>query len=514
MAKNRSMTVRTLAEHFSCGKSQIAAILKNNDSIFDIYESNMSVRSRKRSRGSEFSDVNEALHKWYLLAVSRNMYPMGPQLCEKAKDIAERLGFPNFKASNGWLDRWKKRYNVKKMKINAEAGDVSGETIDSWKERLPELLQGYSRCDVWNLDETASFWKAPPDHGFGKKNSQCKGGKKAKQRVTIALLVNANGDKEDAIIIWKSANPRCFRGINKSKLPVQYFSQPKGWMTGDILNEILTKWNRKLRSEGRSIVLVMDNAGCHPQELKEAYTNIKIMFLPPNTTSRLQPLDLGIIQNFKIHYRKLFLRFVISKIDECSTISEVTKSVTVLQAIRWVAQAWKLVKEETICKCFQKAGILDKSLGIASRVHEDQDPFDELDSVDPSAELDDLISQVPIPSCSATEYIHGEDLPTCSDESDETWEDDFFTSLNSDQNSVDEDDPDDAIFDIEPPPLKIKSFHEAIHSLEDVKSFLDRKGYGGEATAVSTTIDLVASLNCSNLALGRQSTLDEFFDAA
>ena len=57
---------------------------------------------------------------------------MGPQLCEKAKEIAELLGVPNFKAPNGWLDRWKKMYNVKKMR----------ETVDSWKERLPEQLQG------------------------------------------------------------------------------------------------------------------------------------------------------------------------------------------------------------------------------------------------------------------------------------------------------------------------------------------------------------------------------------
>lgn len=92
---------------------------------------------------------------------------MGPQLCAKAKDIAEHLGFPNFKASNGWLDQWKK-YIMSKMKMNGEAGEVSGETIDSWKERLPELLQGYSRRDIWNLDETACFWKALPDHGFGK----------------------------------------------------------------------------------------------------------------------------------------------------------------------------------------------------------------------------------------------------------------------------------------------------------------------------------------------------------
>ena len=188
MAKNPSMSVRALVEHFSCGKSQMASILKNRDSIIELYESNMrseSIRSRKRSRSSEFTDINETLHKWYLLAVSRNIYPIGPQLCEKAKEIAELLGVPNFKASNRWLDRWKKRYNVKKMKINGEAGDVRGKKVDSWKERLPELLQEYSSCDIWNLDETACFWKVLPGHGFGKKKSQCIGRKKPNRMLPL-----------------------------------------------------------------------------------------------------------------------------------------------------------------------------------------------------------------------------------------------------------------------------------------------------------------------------------------
>ena len=63
------------------------------------------------------------------------------------------------------------------MNINGEAGDVRGETVDSWKERLPELLQGYLSCSIWNLYGTACFWRALPNHGFGKKKSQCIGGK-------------------------------------------------------------------------------------------------------------------------------------------------------------------------------------------------------------------------------------------------------------------------------------------------------------------------------------------------
>ena len=185
--------------------------------------------------------------------------------------------------------------------------------------------------------------------GEAEEGSLCKGGKKAKQRFTIAFIVNAAGGKESAIVIWKAEKPRCFKGIDVSKLPVKYFSQPNAWMTGKILDEVLTKLNRHLSSCFRAVVLLMDNAGCHPHDLKDKYSNIKILFLPPNTTSQVQPLDLGIIQNFKVHYRKLLLRFVLSKIDQTSdTASQIVKSVSVLMAIRWVAEAWDSVKEETI----------------------------------------------------------------------------------------------------------------------------------------------------------------------
>ena len=75
----------------------------------------------------------------------------------------------------------------------------------------------------------------------------------------------------------------------------------------------------------------MDTAGCHPEHLQGKFSNIKVCFLPANATSKLQPLDLGIIQNFKVHYRNYFLRHVLAKIDECTCASEVCKSINVLQ---------------------------------------------------------------------------------------------------------------------------------------------------------------------------------------
>ena len=79
------------------------------------------------------------------MACSKNIYPAGPQLSEKAKEIAATLGKPDFKASNGWLDKWKKCFNITQKSIVGESGDVNPETVLSWKERLPVIVSGYTR---------------------------------------------------------------------------------------------------------------------------------------------------------------------------------------------------------------------------------------------------------------------------------------------------------------------------------------------------------------------------------
>ena len=62
---------------------------------------------------------------------------------------------------------------------------------------------------------------------------------------------------------------------------------------------------------------------------------------------------------------------ILSKIDECSTATDVVKSVNILIAVRWVAEAWSMVKAETISKCLKEAGIFDSSMDMVTRDEED-----------------------------------------------------------------------------------------------------------------------------------------------
>ena len=133
-------SLRELGEAFSCRKTQISCILKAKDSIMSLYEANRSddlQLTRKRARTSEYADVNDTLYQWYLLAGSKNIYPAGPQLSEKAKEIAATLGKPDFKASNGWLDKWKKHFNI--------------------THRL--FLESPTRSRVWPTGQEMQRWK-------------------------------------------------------------------------------------------------------------------------------------------------------------------------------------------------------------------------------------------------------------------------------------------------------------------------------------------------------------------
>ena len=62
--------------------------------------------------------------------------------------VGESLRADSFKASNGWLTRWKARYNISHRVSSGESGDVRSDTVDSWLERIPSIVDGYDARDL------------------------------------------------------------------------------------------------------------------------------------------------------------------------------------------------------------------------------------------------------------------------------------------------------------------------------------------------------------------------------
>lgn len=285
------------------------------------------------------------------------------------------------------------RHGIVQHSICGESAECDPEIVRRWQaESLPEIIKDYAPEDIYNADETGLFYKCLPDKTLCFKGEKCFGGKQSKERLTVLPVCNWTGShKMRLLVIGKSANPRCFK--NAGDLPVDYVSNKKAWMTEAIFRNWLFKLDKEFFYEGRKILLFIDNCPSHSKSsINHELKSVKLVYLPPNYTSKLQPLDAGIIQNLKHSYRKRILANSIRFMEETNS----RKTVDVLEAIRTVADAWHTdVKPETIQNCFRKAGFGEYTLNDPINTLIDDDRYE--------IESDDLSNDA-IPNMIA-EYI-------------------------------------------------------------------------------------------------------------
>ncbi|KAL6517537.1 hypothetical protein OROMI_033238 [Orobanche minor] len=113
-------------------------------------------------------------------------------------------------------------------------------------------------------------------------------------------------------VIGKYAKPICFKNVNMNNLNCEYRFNKKARMTGLLFQEF-SHWFEK-RMNGRKVLLLVDNCPAHPKVV-EGLRNVELFFLPPNTTTKIQPCDAGIIRAFKLHYRRHFYSSILQSLE-------------------------------------------------------------------------------------------------------------------------------------------------------------------------------------------------------
>lgn len=344
-----------LAKELSIPVSTLNTIVKSRETItINAAKCGPSAKKRKYVKDSRFKQLEEILLEWFVGARAANLPINGTLMREKARVIASRLDIQDFTASNGWIDRFKKRHNVVYKAICGESKSVDLETVEHWKEtQLPEKIAGFDPKNVFNADETGLFFNVLPDKTFSYKGEKCHGGKLSKQRITVLLLANADGsEKFPLLVIGKAKKPRCFKNIKK--LPTKYEANTKAWMTSTFFQNQLLAFDAKMGLQNRKVVLFIDQCPAH--KITSQLHNVEIVFFPANCTSELQPLDLGIIQAFKFLYRKYLVARSVLMLDTGKEPSSM--KIDLLNALHFAARAWNEVKISTIQNCFVKAGFV------------------------------------------------------------------------------------------------------------------------------------------------------------
>ena len=75
-----------------------------------------------------------------------------------------------------------------------------------------KTCEGYATKDIFNCDETGLFYRTLPTRSL-----VVKGGKQAKDRITVLLCASVSGEKLQPLVIGKSRNPRSFKGYQRCR---------------------------------------------------------------------------------------------------------------------------------------------------------------------------------------------------------------------------------------------------------------------------------------------------------
>ncbi|GES79076.1 CENP-B homolog protein 2-like [Rhizophagus clarus] len=384
---------KELAELYNVSEGCISDTLKKSQKWLEI-DPQAPEAQGKRQNKLNFPEIEEALTLWVLKALENGVDISDQVLHEKAIAFASLYKVENFKGSNGWIGEFKKRHNLSCYLKQGEAASAPLDKLDEFRKNLQDLIRNYSLEDVFNCDETGLYWKMEPKRTIS--NKPVSGKKQSKDRVTILLCSNATGtEKLKPVFIHKYKNPRPLKNLSKTSLPVEYYWNSTAWMQVSIWNDWIRKFDAQMRLKGRNILLLIDNAPVHALYEGVELTNIKIEFLPPNTTAHLQPCDKGIINSFKAQYRKLLLQNRIKAFDFQQLTGNSKSPINIKKAIKYVVSAWDRVLPKTIFNCWNKPGILPDDTNSYNEIEENRHNETEENEY---REIQDLINKL--------EYTH------------------------------------------------------------------------------------------------------------
>ena len=498
---NVKVTQQGIVDHFSekwgfkVGRSTVSEILKKKDHWLSITSE---VADQTRVRCPKQQGLEKALYIWFSDVRSKGANLSDDMLIEKAKDFGQMSAVDkDFTYSRGWLQRFKSRHHIKSYKSHGESASADMGVVTSSREQLKEDLSHYDPNDIYNVDETGLFYKLKPTSTLA--SGPVKGEKRSKERITVALCCNATGtDKIRPFVIGRAARPRCFGKDFDPCMYVDYRYNKKAWMTNTEWQDVLKNLNTRARGQGRHYLLLCDNASSHKNN--QHLSNLTLKFLPPNTTSHLQPLDGGIIASFKAHYRKKLVRHFFRCIeDDRPVVTDMRR------AIQMIRGAWDIVTSTCISNVWRHVNILPDTQ-IATNQPESVDE-DDL----PLSELQALLRALPVPEgetqLTAEEYAAADD----STETDEPLDDSIIVELATMQTmqcdptvqplpEVDSTNEEPAR-----PPTSLK---DARQGLLCAVSYFEEKG---ELECVTSLMSLIREAEELSIRNARQSSITDFF---
>ena len=334
-----------VGEKFGINESTVRGIYSKREHI----KSHMNLASvgdgkAVRSSNHVLLKTEQLLAKYFDRMARRNLAVDLREAMDTAKEIyqgvAAKWGIVQpspFAASRGWFDRFAARRKITNVKICGEAASANVDAAREYPEQLRHIIEEgqYTPDQIFNMDETNFYWKSMPRRTFiTARSARCRGRKAIKERFTLLLAMNASGScRLKPTIVHTAAQPRSYSRENMKALNVHWFKSQKGYVSAKLSLDWLRDCfipdvkNHCERANIRfNILLLLDNAPGHSPLLTDQDPNVRVEFLPPNTTSLIQPLDQEVIACVKAAYSRRQFRMMRAATEDASVRQKLIES--------------------------------------------------------------------------------------------------------------------------------------------------------------------------------------------
>jgi hypothetical protein len=160
--------------------------------------------TRKRIRPGNYDDLERELIGWIDKTISL-FAQLNPGVSmaviqTKARELNKKFQYTAFTASNGWFSRFCSRFDIMRTQLKGEGGSVDMAKAEGELINLRIRLDSYDPQNVFNMDETALFYRALPNSLYGRSKvitaKDVRGSAKmvAKDRVSLVVCTNATGE--------------------------------------------------------------------------------------------------------------------------------------------------------------------------------------------------------------------------------------------------------------------------------------------------------------------------------
>ena len=352
---------------------------------------NRIARQRGSGRTVICPELDEAIFEWFLecrglgiVITDKIIQTQAANLCEEflvqyLQDgrQAEHDELLTLIFSNGWLEKFKKRWKIVQRRIGScrvHTFETLQKGVTVYFDELQKVIRRKNIRYFYNMDETSVFFD-PGDKATleikGTRNVVAQSHNGPKKRCTVILSIGSSGEKLPVLIIIKvnkpknyqkgqHPNPEIFQATNdeiREKIrqkEAMILLSYTAWNCNHIMSKYYVKYFYTHARHSEESLLIMDNFAAHfsDEVVDEEFTkfNVKTLSLAPNCTPVLQPLDVSVMRPFKQAVRAAYRDWILARSSAFkeANLPLSSKAPKDEFVISWILDAWDSIKTNVV----------------------------------------------------------------------------------------------------------------------------------------------------------------------